>query len=62
MIKEFIANISNFVNSLLYKPALFDNKYGTKLKTEINKIKKKCETLYDIQETLSDECYVLSNN
>jgi len=62
MIKEFIANLSNFINSLLCKPALFNNKYGTKLKIEINKIKKKCELLYDIQETLSDDCYVLLNN
>lgn len=62
MITHFVRDITNFINTLLSNTGLCNNKYGTKLKTEMNKIKNKFHILCDIQEALSDDCYVLSHN
>ena len=64
MIKQFVIDITEFIDKLLSKTELCNNEYGKKLKIELNKIKKNCDLLADIQEALTDDCYklVITNN
>lgn len=59
MIKQYIRDVTFFIDKLISMKELGNNEYGKTLTTVLKKIKKNIDLLDNIQETLSEECYLL---
>jgi hypothetical protein len=59
MIKQYIRDVTFFIDKLISMKELGNNQYGSTLNIVLHKIKKNIGLLDNIQENLSEECYLL---